>query len=257
MPNQGLAWDREYKNPKLVTGKEGPQADTLRFLKFLKKVASSATRREGGKEYTETQKYRIEGKNILDLGCGTGRNSNYLAELGNKVIGIEISKTALNVARVRADHGRLGHPVDYRLGDIGEPYDIPDNSIDIILDVTSSNSLDEKGRSIYLEEMNRVLKKSGPSLAEAGSGGGYIFVRALCKDGNKNVKNLLKTSPGKEYDTYIIKEIGLTERAFSKEDFIKMYGKYFKILKLEKKTNYTTFNNRLYKRDYWLAYLKK
>ena len=228
MAHQGNAWDREYKNPLLVTKNEGPQADTLRFLKFLKKK----------------QKYRIEDKVMLDLGCGTGRNSNYLADLGNKVIGIEISKTALHLAKTRAND--MGVNVDYRFGDIGEKYDIPDNSMDVILDVTSSNSLDEKGRIIYLEEMNRVLKEDG-----------YIFVRALCKDGNKNVKNLLKQSHGREYDTYIIKEIGLTERVFSREDIIKIYSQYFKILNLEKKTGYSTFNNRIYKRDYWLIYLQK
>jgi ubiquinone/menaquinone biosynthesis C-methylase UbiE len=112
--------------------------------------------------------------------------------------------------------------------------------------VTSSNSLNEKGRDIYLEEVHRVLKN-----------GGYFFVRALAKDGNKNVKNLLKQSPGKEYDTYVIKEIGLTERVFSKEDFTLLYKKLFKILHLEKKTSYATFNDRIYKRDYWLAYLQK
>jgi len=228
MSHQGNTWDKEYRNPKLVTGGEDPQGDTLRFLKFLKK----------------DQKFRVEDKVVLDLGCGTGRNSNYLADNGNKVIGIEISKTALNLAKTRAKD--LGVEVDYRLGDIGEKYNIEDNSVDIILDVTSSNSLNEKGRDIYLEEMNRVIKS-----------GGYIFVRALCKDGNKNVKNLLRMSPGQEYDTYIMKEIGLTERVFSREDFIKMYSKYFKILNLEKKTGYATFNDRIYKRDYWLAYLQK
>ena len=35
--HQGDIWDREYRNPKLVTKNDGPQADTLRFLKFLKK----------------------------------------------------------------------------------------------------------------------------------------------------------------------------------------------------------------------------
>jgi len=228
MTNQGNIWDIEYKNPKLVTGKEEPQADTLRFLKFLKK----------------DQEFRVEDRVILDLGCGTGRNSNYLADNGNTVIGIEISKTAINLAKLRAKD--LGVNVNYILGDIGDKYEVKDNYVDVILDVTSSNSLDENGREIYLNEMNRVLKKDG-----------YIFVRALCKDGNKNVKNLLKMSPGKEYDTYIIKEIGLTERVFSREDFIEMYSKYFKILNLEKKTSYTTFDNRIYKRDYWLAYLQK
>ena len=228
MSHQGNIWDREYQNPKLITGKEDPQADTLRFFKFLKKE----------------QKYKIENRVVLDLGCGTGRNSNYLADLGNKVIGIEISKTAISVAKKRAKDMYLN--VDYRLGDIGDKYEIESNSIDIILDVTSSNSLNEKGRDIYLNEMNRVLKTNG-----------YLFVRALAKDGNKNVKNLLKMSPGREYDTYIIKEIGLTERVFSREDFVKIYGKYFNILNLEKKTSYTTFDNRIYKRGYWLAYMQK
>lgn len=226
--HQGDVWDREYRNPKLVTKNDGSNADTLRFIKFLKK----------------NQKYLIENRNILDLGCGTGRNSNYLAQNDNKVIGIEISKTALKIAEERAKN--LGVSVDYRLGNIGDKYDILSNSVDIILDVTSSNSLDEKGRDIYLSECNRVLKS-----------GGYMFVRALCKDGNKNVKNLLKNSPGKEDDTYIIKEIGLTERVFSRQDFIDIYGKYFKVLNLEKKTSYTTFNGRIYKRDYFLAYLQK
>lgn len=228
MSNQGNTWEKEYKNPSFVTKNDGPQADTLRFFKFLKKE----------------EKYKVENKNILDLGCGTGRNANYLADIGNNVIGIEISKTALNLAKERANGININ--VDYRLGDIGEEYDIKNNSIDLILDVTSSNSLNEKGREIYLKETHRILKT-----------GGYFFVRALCKDGNKNVKNLLKTSPGREYDTYTIKEIGLTERVFSRDDFIKMYSQFFKILKLEKKTSYTTFNNRIYKRDYFLAYLQK
>lgn len=225
--NQGRAWEKEYQNSKLVTKADGPQADTLRFLKFLKK----------------DQKYKLDGKNILDLGCGTGRNANYLTEEGNSVVGIEISQTALKLAKERATD--LGINVDYRLGDIGEHYDIPDESIDVVLDITSSNALDEKGRAIYLSETSRILKS-----------GGYFFVRALCKDGNKNVKNLLKDSPGCEYDTYYMRDLDLYERVFSREDFIKMYGQYFKILSLEKKTSYPTVNGRLYKRDYWLAYLK-
>lgn len=228
MSHQGNVWEREYRNPKLVTKDDKPQADILRFLKFLKKE----------------EKYEPRDRVILDLGCGTGRNSNYFAKEGNGVIGIEISKTALTLAKERAKE--LGLAVDYRLGDIGEKYDIEDESVDIVLDVTSSNSLDEKGREMYLAETNRVLKN-----------GGYFFVRALCKDGDENAKFLLKNSPGVEYDTYAIKDIGLTERVFSREDFVATYCKYFEILKLNKTTHYSTFNNRVYKRNYWIAYLKR
>ena len=130
MSHQGNIWDKEYRNPKLVTKTENPQADTLRFLKFLKK----------------DREHKLEDKVILDIGCGTGRNANYLADLGNKVIGIEISKTALRLAKERAEV--LGVNVDYRLGDIGEPYNIENDSVDLILDITSSNSLNEHGREI-------------------------------------------------------------------------------------------------------------
>ncbi len=226
MAHQGNAWDREYRESKLVTNDSKPQADTLRFLKFLKKE----------------EKYIVSNRSVLDIGCGTGRNANYLAELGNKVYGIEISKTAINLARSRALE--LGVSVEYILGDIGQTYPLLDKSIDIILDVTSSNSLNEKGRLIYLSECERILKK-----------GGYMFVRALCKDGNDNVKNLLKNSPGGEYDTYFLKELGIVERVFSKSDIVDLYSRYFKIIEITKKTSYTRMNNRVYKRDFWLLYM--
>ncbi len=226
--NQELAWEREYQNPKLVTKKEEPQADALRFFKFLKKE----------------EKFKLESRRILDLGCGTGRNSNYLAERDNFVIGIDFSRTAINLAISRAKRKNI--QVDYRLASISSPYDIEDNSIDLALDITSSNSLNEKSRDFYLQEVYRVLKP-----------GAYFFVRALSKDANKNVKNLLLKSPGPEKDTYFIKEMNLFERVFSREDFIELYSKFFKILKITKKTNYTNFNNRVYKRDYWIVYLKK
>ncbi len=224
------AWEREYRNPKLVTGKAEPQNDVKRYLRFLKK--------EEGVSF--------DGLHVLDLGCGTGRNANYLAEMAMGVIvtGFEISKTALKVAKERA--AEAGLRVDYQMQSIGDAYPCVDDSFDLVLDVTSSNSLNEKEREIYLKETHRVLKSSG-----------HFFVRALCKDGDANAKELLKRTPGKEHDTYINTEMKLIERVFSKEDFIKTYAQYFSIVKLEKKTHYSQFNGRIYKRNYWLAYMKK
>lgn len=106
----------------------------------------------------------------------------------------------------------------------------------------SSNSLNEAEREIYLQEVSRVLKP-----------GGHFFVRGLCKDGDKNAKNLIKLSPGKEHDTYINQDMNLVERVFSKEDFIETYSKYFEIQQLIKKTNYAEFKGQSYKRNYWLG----
>lgn len=225
---QTTAWEKEYQNPQLISKESEPQNDVKRFLKWLQK-------NEG---------LKIENLNILDLGSGTGRNANYLAELGNKVSGLEISKTAIELAKSRARELQIN--VDYQVQSIGSVYPFADKTFDLALDITSSNSLDQSERKIYLSETSRVLKPAG-----------YFFVRALCKDGDKNAKNLLKLNPGKEYDTYINTDMNLTERVFGREDFIKLYSKYFQIKKLDKKTSYARFRGQNYKRNYWLAYLKK
>lgn len=225
---QTNAWEQEYQKPRLMTGGNEPQSDVKDFFKFLKK-----------KEKTE-----LTGLSVLDLGSGTGRNSNFLAQEGNKVVGMEISKTATEIAKTQARE--LGVSVDYQLRSIGEAYPYDDNYFDLILDVTSSNSLNEKEREVYLLETKRVLKS-----------GGYFFIRALCKDGDQNAKNLIKLSPGVEYDTYINKDLALTERVWTEMDFKDYYSKYFTILELHKKTSYTRFEGQSYKRNYWCGILKR
>jgi len=220
------AWENEYKQSQLVTLGDKPQNDVLRFLKWLDKE----------------EKVSLSEMTVLDLGCGTGRNSNYLSELGNEVTGLEISRTALSLAKKRDTESR----VNYIQKSIGESYSFPDQTFDLILDITSSNSLDEKERSIYLRETYRVLKD-----------GGHFLVRALCKDGDKNAKNLIKISPGKEHDTYIMKELNLTERVFSLEDFRILYSPLFEVRKLMRRSGYTKFRGRSYKRNYLIAYLQK
>ncbi|NQT49501.1 class I SAM-dependent methyltransferase [Candidatus Kuenenbacteria bacterium] len=225
---QDTAWENEYKRPQLVTKDAKPQKDVLRFLKFLRKNAN----------------IDLENLNVLDLGSGTGRNANYLAERGNSAVGLEISATAVELAKSRARE--MGLKVDYRLQSIGEKFPFDDGAFDIALDVTSSNSLNEKERDVYLSETHRVLKS-----------GGYFFVKALCKDGDKNAKALIKNNPGPERDTYINKDMNLVERVFARQDFVDFYSKYFEVFSLEKKTNYTRFKGQSYKRNFWLAYLKR
>ncbi len=227
---QFSTWEEEYQDSKLVTKKAEPQNDTLRFFKYLKKEA----------------KLELSNLKILDLGSGTGRNTNYLAEFGNQVVGLEISDTAIDLAVKRAQDTGLIKNVTYLKKSMGTDYPFADNYFDIVLDVTSSNSLNEKERAVYLKEVSRTLKA-----------GGYFFVRALCKDGDKNAKNLLKVSPGSEKDTYFMKELNLTERVFSEEDFRKMYEAYFKLRKISKRSGYTRFEGQNYKRNYLLVYLQK
>ena len=159
---------------------------------------------------------------------------------------ISQSVTAIALAKSRASAMKIDSSVNYIVGDIGVNYSFRNGSFDLVLDITSSNSLNNEARNNYIKEVDRVLKRDG-----------YLFVRGLRKDGDKNAKNLLKLYPGPEHDTYIIKELNLTERVFSEKDFRQFYGQYFKIKKLLKKSGYAKFQGQNYKRNYWLAYLQK
>jgi cyclopropane fatty-acyl-phospholipid synthase-like methyltransferase len=55
--------------------------------------------------YVETG--RISAGKVLELGCGPGRNSIYLAEQGFEVDAVDLSKTSLDWAKERADERNL------------------------------------------------------------------------------------------------------------------------------------------------------
>ncbi len=57
--SQGQAWEKEYRKPKLVSLNSEPQQVVKDFRRFIKDV---------------------EGKKLLDLGCGNGRNLKYFKD---------------------------------------------------------------------------------------------------------------------------------------------------------------------------------
>jgi hypothetical protein len=54
-----------------------------------------------------------------------------------------------------------------------------------------------------------------------------------------------------------MREIGLTERVFSKEDLLEMYSFFGEPIFLDKETHYTKFNGQSYKRNFWVVVWKK
>ena len=224
------AWDNEYKDSQLLSKNDEPQADVLRFIKWLRKDVM----------------YDLEGKTVLDLGCGTGRNLLYCAsQYGCSGYGYDFSAEAIRIANENK-HNFDNPNVEFEERSIGELLPLPDNSVDIVLDVTSSNSLTPDERNVYLKEVERVLKP-----------GGYMFVRTLTRDGDRNAQNLLSMFPGPHYDTYTHPDLGITERVFREVDFRELYEMYFDILFLKKQTGYQRRGNQSYKRRYLVVYIQK
>ena len=91
----------------------------------------------------------------LDLGCGMGRASIYLAQQGWKVTGVDAVERALSVARSRA--ARAGVNVEFVHGDITDldragvigPFDL-------FLDLGCFHILSDQERGLYNENITHV-----------------------------------------------------------------------------------------------------
>lgn len=96
------------------------------------------------------------GMKILDVGCGTGNFSIKLAEMGCKVVGIDISEEMLNKARKKAKD--KGLDIEFHNMDI---YNInfPAESFDGVFSMAAFEFIKEPQKAY--DEMYRVLKKNG------------------------------------------------------------------------------------------------
>lgn len=220
-------WESEYRNPQFITLGTEPINAVREFAKWLRKK----------------QKVDMTDFTVFDAGCGNGKHVKYLVEnFCESGIGYDISQTAIR----QANELKGDLPIEYVVKSIGTKLDIDDESIDLIIDATSSHALSEKERKVFLSETSRILKP-----------GGYYFLRTLAMEGDTNAKNLIKQFPGTEPNTYVLPATEMTERVFSKSDLESDYLTNFTILNIEKTTGYQKWGNQSYKRNYWIVYLQK
>lgn len=101
----------------------------------------------------------MEGMRVLDVGCGTGNFSIKLAEMGCKVIGIDVSDEMLKIAREKAKE--TGLDIEFHQMDV---YDISfnDNEFDVAFSMAAFEFIKEPDKAY--NEMFRVLKPEGQLL---------------------------------------------------------------------------------------------
>jgi len=69
-------------------------------------------------------------RRVLDLGCGQGRNSVWLAGQGHDVTGLDVSDVGIGQARQLA--AQVGVDVDFRIADVVSEWE-PDGAYDLVL----------------------------------------------------------------------------------------------------------------------------
>jgi SAM-dependent methyltransferase len=97
---------------------------------------------------------------LLDLGCGPGDNAAYCAQLGYQVTGVDISATAIAMARELA-RGR-GLSIDFRVANVLDLAEFANATFDLAMDIGCLHMLvrmQDRGR--YLRAVRRVLRPGG------------------------------------------------------------------------------------------------
>jgi ubiquinone/menaquinone biosynthesis C-methylase UbiE len=113
----------------------------------------------------------IDGVEILDVGCGHGRDAKYLSEAGFDVVGIDLSFKLLEIARRNAV--KLGFcMLDMR------KLSFLDDSFDGVWACASLLHIPKKEAETTLRELHRVLRPRGLIYASLKEGKGESFVKS-------------------------------------------------------------------------------
>jgi ubiquinone/menaquinone biosynthesis C-methylase UbiE len=104
---------------------------------------------------------------VLDLGCGNGRNSIYLAKEGMRVIGIDFSLGLIKIAKNKLEWKEILSHVNLLQGDIAS-LPLKNEYVDSVLYIATIHHLpDPEERLKSLCEVKRCLKPGGKALVSA------------------------------------------------------------------------------------------
>lgn len=98
----------------------------------------------------------IKDKIVLDIACGSGYGTNFLADHAKEITGIDIAEESVVYAQKNFPHERI----TFKQGSIAN-IPLPDKSIDVIISFETIEHVDEQIQTQAMQEFKRVLKDNG------------------------------------------------------------------------------------------------
>ena len=172
------------------------------------------------KKYPNIQPKNI---NVLEVGCGSGSNIKYLAELGYNVYGIDISETAVNYAKTSfLQHNLKGNIQTASVDSL--PFE--NDFFHIVIDQGVLMCVNEEVYKQAINEMHRVLSYKGMALLTPHSEISSTSIR-LKQDDNEN--------------NYLFKDSAIYINSITLNAVVKILNNRFNIVYLRRndRTNYT------------------
>jgi 2-polyprenyl-3-methyl-5-hydroxy-6-metoxy-1,4-benzoquinol methylase len=139
---------------------------------------------------------------VLEIGCGTGNDAIFMAKKGFDVTAIDISKTAIEEAKKRAE--KAGVHCNFLAEDIAELKSVSDK-FDFLYDRACFHFIPEEKRDKYIQAAKKLLVKDGC----------FVLIVSSEKDPVKGPyqfsKDDIKQLFGKDFDILEIKLITLEQ----------------------------------------------
>ena len=150
---------------------------------------------------------KIQGKTVLDLGCGTGKFMQKFYDKAHKYYGLDLSEKQLNIAKEKV---KDSNNVEFMCCS-AENIPLPDNSVDVII------STWVLGTILELDRRNKVLEEMNLPISE------YVFLASSNSAGTEIefmgkkyiVRELKEDSFDEGFDFAIFSAGGGTSKKFS------------------------------------------
>lgn len=221
MKSQKAVWQDEHLEQSTFTRMHGdkPSSPVIDFVKLLLTDGISP------------HKY-----NVLDIGCGKGRNSIWLSLQGFHVTGIDFVEEAINEAEKRANGLKN---VVFKTVDLVLKWPFQDESFDAIIDCNTTICIPSAGRLNAINEAYRVLEP----------GGYYLFYGV-------GPTKFLDKAPGPEPHSALYPKTGKFEKQYTKKELLDEYSK-FKCIQLKEKQSSDIIEGYEITYSMWIATFQK
>lgn len=97
----------------------------------------------------------VDGRDVVEIGCGTGRNTAWLAERAASVVGLDLSEGMLERARARIGSPRVG----FLRHDVRSPWPLADGAADLVVAMLVLEHVEDLRPVVA--EARRVLRPGG------------------------------------------------------------------------------------------------
>lgn len=138
-------WREQYKNKNLPSSIRNKPSRAMHHLT----------------EFLKTRNVDLHG-NVVDLGCGNGRNAFYLASLGYHVTALDSDKTTIKKLNQNIAQQDAAASITTQCTNMGKKWPVMDEDITLAVDISSYHHLIEsKQQDMYHRELCRTLKPGG------------------------------------------------------------------------------------------------